>query len=225
MKSKYKIIFMISIFTSLQLSCNSHEKAPVSIPEIEIVKEDIYDAPIKSQITQYILIKSNISKDGLEILLHNQFEMLMKRSGFKYRKNPTNIYIFVYNDKEKAIVEQGLWLAMLEFIKNYNDKPVISIREEQIALLRKKPEEKFGLTEAQRKEIFKEIIKTERRSIKEAEKLYPSNLKKQVVKADELNEKFQNMLAKKYNLSSEHLDSIGMEGIKNLWVRPSLNDD
>ncbi len=114
---------------------------------------------------------------------------------------------------------------MLEFIKNYNDKPVISIREEQIALLRKKPGEKFGLTEAQRKEIFKEIIKAERRSIREAEKLYPSNLKKQVVKADELNEKFQNMLAKKYNLSSEHLDSIGFEGIKNLWVRPSLNDD
>ena len=219
MKSNCKNIFIISILIILQLNCNSQEKPSVSIPIIEIIKEDIYDAPIKSQIAQHILIKNNYSKEDIDILLTKQFESLIKRENFKYHKNPTNIYIYVYNDKEKALAGQYLWVAMLQFVRNYNDKPEITIREEQLGLLFKEPEVKFGLTEAKRKEIFKEIIKAERRVTKDSKKLYPSDIKKQGAKENELIEKFENNLAKKYNLSSEQIDSICMEGIKNFGLR------
>ena len=66
----------------------------------------------------------------------------------------------------------GQWVAMLH--KSYNDvKPTININERQIAQLDAKPEERFGLSEEKRKEIWKELVLVERRASKEAEERYP----------------------------------------------------
>jgi len=148
------------------------EREKVIIPKYTILDEDVYDAPIKTQVSLNVLVSGNISEPGLRALLNQLYSSIKARRGFKYHDSPTNIYIYAFTSKERAESGMGQWVAMLQ--KSYDDvKPTISINERQIAQLGAKPEKRFGLSEEKRKEIWKELVLVEDRARKEAEEQYP----------------------------------------------------
>lgn len=145
----------------------SHEPA---MPEYVVLNEDVYDIPLKTQVKLNILVSDEISEVGLRNLLQKLYSSTKARSGFKYHSSPTNIYIYAFTSKERAESEQ--WIAMLA--KSYDDAgPSVSINKRQIARLGAKPEEKFGLSEEKRMEIFGELVLIERRALKEADEKFP----------------------------------------------------
>ena len=191
-----------------------------SLPDYQIVNEDTYDAPVKTQIEQHILVSGGINEGNLKVLLRQQFDSIMRRRGFEYHDAPTNVYIYAYDTKERAEAEQGLWLAMLQMSPTDNGEPKMTVREEQIARIGQEPEEKYGLPEAKRKRIYKEIITAERRATDEAMERAPADINKQIDLERELAEKYKDELARKYNLSKDQLFSIGIEGVTNQWPGP-----
>ena len=210
------------------------EQEKVVMPEYTILDEDVYDAPVKTQVVLNILVSGEISEPGLGALLNQLYSSIATRRGFKYHDSPTNIYIYAYTSKERAESGMGLWIAMLA--KSYDDvKPTISINERQIALLDAKPEQKFGLSEAQRQQIWKEIVQAEDRAHREAEQEFPlpdpskpgysssvfmEQLEKQIELEETLGEKYKNELAEKYGLTRDQLDAIGTEGVIKDWPFP-----
>lgn len=207
----------------------------VVMPKYIILNEDIYDVPAKTQVVLEVLVSGKISEPGLIALLEKLYTSTKAKRGFKYHNSPTNIYIYAFTSRERFESEMGQWIGMVDWVKDYDTKPNISISKRQIAHLGDKPEERFGLSEAQRIQIWKEYVKTEDRSTEEAEKKYPlsgpsllvlsdsegiKRIKKNAELMHRLEEYYKNELAKKYRLTHKQLEEISMEGITKDWPFP-----
>ena len=194
----------------------------VTIPTHIILKEDVYDSPIKTQVTVEALVSGEISAPGLRILLNQLYSSTKAKKGFKYHDSPTSIYIYAYTSKERAESGMGQWIAMLQKA-DAETSPTISINERQIAQLGAEPEERFGLSEEKRKEIWKELILIEDRAMEEALKRYPKELEKQIEMERRLIDERKSKLAEKNGLTHEEIREISIEGLEKDWPFPRMS--
>lgn len=218
------ILFLMVVFCDKETSgveekVEKKAELQIALPSYEILNEDVYDAPIKTQVTLSILVSGKISEEGLKVLLGKLYSSIKARKGFKYHKHPTNIYIYAYTSKERFQSEMGLWIAMLD--KSYDDaESTIRIKMTQLEQLGKKPEQKFGLSEAKRKKIYWELDEAGWRAEREGQKKYPSDLNKQDRLCETLEEKYKAPIRKKYNLTKDQAFEIVVEGYVKDWPVP-----
>ncbi len=194
----------------------------VTIPRHIILKEDVFDSPIKTQVTLEALVSGEISAPGLKILLDQLYSSIKAKKGFKYHDSPTNIYIYTYTSKERAESGMGQWIAMLQKT-DAETSPTISINERQIAQLGAEPEERFGLSEEKRKGIWKEIILIEDRAMEEAIKRYPKELEEQIEMERRLIDEHKSRLGEENGLTHEEIRKISLEGIEKDWTFPKMS--
>ena len=203
------------------------EKDTIVKPNYIVLSENIHDVPIKTQVELNILVSGEISDAGLRKLLNELYSSTKARTGFQYHSSPTNIYIYAFTTKERYESE---WIAMLQE-SPVDVGPIIIINQRQIVQLGAKPEEKYGLSEGKRKTICKEIILIEDKALKEAEKRFPlgatlgpSELRKQIDNQfkleQQLKEKYEKQLCKKYRLTDKQLKEIVKEGVTKDWTMP-----
>ena len=95
------------------------EQTNIIVPQHNILNEDIYDVPIKTQITLEILVQDDTTEQGLRDLINHLYSNFKKRTGFKYHSSPTNIYIYLYATKEKHEAGTEYWIMMLD--KSFDD--------------------------------------------------------------------------------------------------------
>lgn len=186
-----------------------------------LIDEQIYDKPIKTQIGQHIVVSGIPSKADLKAEISKRYRAALARRGFRYHNPATNIYIYVYGTEEQARAGQGLWIGMLA--KSYSDKgvPEVMVNDERLAALSATPEKRFGLSEAQRKQVFREVADAEDRATREAMARVPdSQIMKQIELERELTEKYKAEVARKYGLTKDHLLKISVEGVRNGWLAP-----
>lgn len=220
--TKKKLQYFISVWllvclSSVLLGCGKDKEQKSPLPKYTVLDEEIYDAPVKAQVAIYLLVSKDISKEGLTALLKHLYEKNRQRGGFKYHKHPTNIFIYAYHSKEHA-EEMGQWVGMLAKTRS-NSEPKITIDEEFLTQLKKKPEVKFGLTETKRRLIFVEMIAVEVRANEEAHRKYPEQIMREASFQNELEDKYNNELCTKYSLTRDQFDAIGLEGVVNKWLK------
>ena len=99
-----KNIFMILIFSILLTSCGNVKKEKAILLKYTLLKDDISDTPLKTQILTDIVLeeKENITEKKLDILLNTLYKERKNRTGFKYHKKPNTVAIYAYSTKEKA---------------------------------------------------------------------------------------------------------------------------
>lgn len=180
----------------------------VVMPQYIVLKEDIIEdvfggVLIKTQAELSIIVSGEISENGLRALLNELYPQMQQRRGSEYQKNPTHIVIYAYTSEEHAESGMGQWIAMLFKKIGDSGEPEIRFNEYQMAQIGANPEEKFGLSEAQRKQIWSEIVKAEDRTT-----------------TGKLSEKDKTDLAKKFGLTLEQLDEIRIEGLTKDWPFP-----
>lgn len=212
---------------------NTNGSTPPILLSYKILKEDIYDAPVKSQVSLNILVPQKSSENELRSLLTHLYSKYSKRNNLKYHDYPTNIYIYAYTNQERANSEMGQWLAMLA--KSSGDiQPTFKFNDREYKSLNNSQENRFGLSESKRKLIWREIILAEDRARQEAETLYPltveyiqnnpnggeSQLKKQSEMLNILSQKYKNEIAKKYSITINQLKHISVEGLEKDWTYP-----
>ena len=186
-----------------------------------IVDENIYDKPIKTQIEQNFVVSGVPTKHELEAEILKRYRATLARRGFRYHNPATNIYIYVYGTVQQARAGQGLWIGMIS--KGFSDKeePRVLIDEERLAGLSKAPEERFGLSELKRKQVFREIAASEDRATRDAMARFPdSQFMKQIDLERKLGEKYKAAVAQKYGLTNDQLLKITVEGVKKGWPAP-----
>lgn len=183
-----------------------------------VVDEKIYDKPIKTQIEQHILVYGIPSAAQLEAELLRRYRAALERDGFTYHNPATNIYIYIYGSEEQARARQGLWIGMISKGPLDQSDPQPMINSERLTALSSAPEERFGLSEKERKAAYQEIAAAERRGTTEAMAQVPdSAIMKQIERERELQAKYKHAVAHKYGVTDKQLMEIGLEGVKKGW--------
>jgi hypothetical protein len=183
-----------------------------------LVDEKVSDTPIRTQVAQHLVVSGLPTKAQLEAEGLSRYRAAVARRGCRYFNPPTNIFVYVYGTKEQALAQQGLWIAMIA--KGFSDKgePRVVVNEERLAALRQAPAERFGLSEATRKHVFRDLAAAEDRATRDAMARVPdSEVLRQVTLESELETKYKAAIAAKYKLTEEQLLQILLEGVKMGW--------
>lgn len=185
-----------------------------------VAYEDEVDTRIKAQVEQRVFVSGSVSEEGLRRFLKNRYQQLSTRSGFTYHNGPTNIYIYVFGSENRA--EQGGMGWMGAVMKGASDEaPDIEIKPNLIKSYKEGPEEKFGFSEAKRKEIFRELVRAEDRALADAEDKYPDDFDQQTDYQRELEEKYTRQVREEYGITEAIADSITTEAIyEKEWPMP-----
>lgn len=168
-----------------------------------------------------ILINSqDITEESLTDLMEYLFQQ-----AFEFLPGPTDsrtqlVFMYLYTSKEHADSGMGQWIGM---VSKYADSstPHYSIDELVLKSVNATPENKLGLSELERKEIWNELIHIEDRSFAEAERRYPDDY---FDYAMELQDNYLLELAQSTGLTLAELDEIGLEGAVNNWPFPTQKD-
>ncbi|MFC1467654.1 hypothetical protein ACFLQY_03045 [Verrucomicrobiota bacterium] len=207
----------------------------ITLPTYEILNQDKYDAPIKTQLSIDVVVSGEITEQNLKLLLKELYSKANATRGFKYHGGkPTHVFIYLYPTKVHAEAGMGQWLAMLS--KVGDGAPIeTNVKKELIANLGAEPEVKFGYSEEERKAIFRAIVLAEDKATTESERLYPlpdpskggysqEEAQKQFMKQAEANnalrEKYTKQVAEKFELTTEQLRAISVESFEKNWPFP-----
>jgi len=199
-------------------------------PDYDIIYDRTNDmGSIKVMVNQDIWVKNHLHSKNLRKLLNEQYQKILKRSGNKYFNHPTQIFIYLFNSKERAQNSGANWVAMAA-TKVDGSGMDISISKTRLRAAKLKPVEKFGLKEDVRKRIWKELIKSQDKAQKNADQRYTvnaidpdfkqSNVVKNANLDNELSQKYRKELEEKYHLKPGILDSITNEGLRKGWSFP-----
>jgi len=206
--------------TSQSQPAASRSQTPVSATSVSfvVVDEKVSDTPIKTQVEQHIVAQGIPSEAQVRAEITRRYEAAKSRRGFRHHSAPTNIYIYVYGTKEQADARKGVWIGMLA--KSYSDTgtPRVIINEDRLAALSAPAQDKFGLSEAQRKELFREIAGAEDRAMSEATARYRnSDIMKQIDFERSLEDKYKADVMRKYGVTKEQAFKVTVEGVKKGW--------
>ena len=153
------------------------------------------------------------------------------------------IILFLYSDKKLANstydVAKATWApngklgGITAEIVESNDRSSykidIQVKEnlDEYLQQRGQSEEKFGFTEAERRQIFKAIVAAERKARVEAEQIYPilypglkidkERIKKHYDKERELSEKYKAEVRAKYGIMEDEESQITAEAFQESW--------
>jgi hypothetical protein len=196
------------------------ETITISAPDYVVLDKEITDDQIKTQVVIHAAASGSLSRENLEKLLRVLHEDACATSGLKHHGGePTHVFVYVYTSEEHYKSGMGQWIAMLSRIgKNAN--PKIDVKDNLLAQQSLKPETKYGLSEEQRKDIFRRSVLIEDRAFADAEKRYPSDLTKQMELANELMDRYEQEFAKECGLTVEQLTEIAVEGLEKNWPMP-----
>jgi hypothetical protein len=209
---------LASTLVAFLCGCNDSQSNSAS-PDVphSVLKEGVSETPGKAQITENLLVHLEITEADLRTLLEKRYEVASQRSGFRYHEHPTVVAIYAYPSREHAESGMGQWSGMLLKTPG-NSVPRITIHPSV-----SKPsteEERLGLSEVQRRDIFKRIVEAEDRGQADAELKYPTDYVKQAKLASELSEANKDALAKELKLTSDQLREIAEEGLTKNWPMP-----
>lgn len=180
--------------------------------------ESVSDTALKTQIELHIVAQGIPSPEGLAEEIRHRYAEAKDRRGFRYHNPASNIYIYVYGSEEQARARQGLWIGMIAHGPADSGEPQVQISEMRLTALSSEPEERFGLSEEIRQVVFREIASAEERATQESVKRVPdSRIMEQIELERELGTEYKRALARKYNISEEQLQEIGLEGVKKGW--------
>ena len=186
--------------------------------QFSVVEEEVTDKPFKSQILQHVIALSDPTKEQLQKELSRRYSALKARRGFTYQSAPNAVYIYVYRNEQQARAGRALWLGML--LKGSSDvEPTVVINEERVEALKVIPQERFGLSETQRTQLYSEMGLAEDRAMREAMTPVPdTEILKLGTLYRTLKEKYKEELFLKYKITGDEWDDIFIEGYKKGWL-------
>jgi hypothetical protein len=201
-----------------------------SLPSFTLLKDSSYEDAGTAKVIWEILVPADVTKESLTNLLNDLYSQAQSKK-FQQHNQATVIDIKTYMSRQHAESGMGQWVGWINKSGNQS-QPSLSFDDRQINQLGKKTEEKLGLPEDKRKEIWQEAVRAEDRANGEAEQKYPeptaqnraaymAAFKKREKLAKELIAKYQNELAKKYGLTRKQLEEIKDEGLQKSWPLPS----
>jgi len=167
------------------------------------VKDDLFDRKHMTRISIALIVQSGITKPNIEALLGKYFRDAAARKGFYWRPRADHIDVSAFVSPEHMASDMGQWLAM-EFKTPADSVPQWQFDDVQFAQIGVAPVDRFGLTDAQRRVVFRKLIE----DAHSQPPLMP------IPEADSL--------LQAHHLSRADLDSVSAEGLAKHWAFPTM---
>ena len=210
-------MMILAVIGTIALSGCGPTDPRIDESRFRLVDEVVDDLPLKTQIEQHIVATLPTNQGQIESELLARFQTLKERTGFRHHRHPTNIYLYIYETEEQARAGQGLWLAMLSY--RTPREPSVQISQARIDALGNPPEARLGMTEANRRSLWREMVQLEERAESEARRRIPDT---RILEQGELQvrlaEQYRDELATAHGLSRDDLTSIMVEAFNEGWV-------
>ena len=91
----------------------SHLESSQTNKNYKVLNKEVYDVPLKTQVTMHVLYKDKLTKVGVDNFLKTLYQEINKSSGYKYHTHPTHIGIYVYDTEEVYRQDASQWVGML----------------------------------------------------------------------------------------------------------------
>ena len=210
--------------------------------------QELVNLPIDKKTLYKVVVSSRIKENQVRQIVEKIIGDITKKD-----IDIDEITLFLYSDKELIDgmydVAKATWapygslgnvtpeIARSNNRTNYKISVKVKENLEKYLQKRNKSEDKFGLTEDKRRQIYKEIVNSEDRAQAEADRQYPisgrstwnlsqSELLNRMDKNTELmrrlEEKYKFDLMKKYRITREQLKEIIYEGLSENWPMPKF---
>ncbi len=215
--------------------------------DYSIMDENIIDAPDNTLVSLKIKISGEITPDNCRELLNRLYNQYRYKKGLDFSKKQNGLFFYLYDSTETAD-DPEQWLGMLNWASPAA-KPQITIKENLIPGIKKGITRKFGLSLKKRKEIFEAAVLASERATFEAQNKFPiltldqSSRQdisySQILSTDKANKqlkkqteyirlnapKYLKETARKFNISDIILTEIIIEGYRDKWPLPVLEED
>ncbi|CAM3432725.1 hypothetical protein SPPR111872_00315 [Sphingobacterium prati] len=199
--------------------------APTKLSGYTISPPTISRTPTKTLYRANIVLKGD---DGLNDENNKQLLLHLYDSIKNSDASPNAVSLFLFQTEEHSQSGMGQWVARLSKAKN-DDEPTVAAQHFKIPPPEKAPSYRKSLTLEIRKEIFKEIILAEDKSMQEAERKYPltsfSNAEKNDTYQHQLAKKFKVEIQRKFKVDQKTLKTISLEGLEYNWPMPKYSKD
>ena len=205
-----RLLLAAIIFAITPLACAPDEQGQ----GYTLLDETLDESRGKTQISLNILVPESATDQELTALLGQLLQDTSRRTGFRYHEHPTVIGIWAYASREHAESGMGQWEAMVA--KTPLD-PEPSVRIRLGRGTPEEPENRFGLTRAERAAAYRRIVSAEDRGQAKAESEFPTDLSRQFERSDQLGEQYKQDLASELGITRDQLDEIAVEGLQQNW--------
>ncbi|MGE8425178.1 MAG: hypothetical protein ACN6PI_20240 [Sphingobacterium siyangense] len=199
--------------------------APTKLSGYTVSPPTISRTPTKTLYRADIVLKGD---DGLNDENNKQLLLHLYDSIKNSDASPNAVSLFLFQTEEHSQSGMGQWVARLSKAKN-DDEPTVAAQHFKIPPPENAPSYRKSLTLEIRKEIFKEIIQAEDRSMQEAERKYPltsfSNAEKNDSYQHQLAKKFKAEIQRKFKVDQKTLKTISLEGLEYNWPMPKYSKD
>lgn len=198
-------------------SGDSATSASPNLPAYHSLPDETFDVPLATRVIRRVVLDEPATRNQIEAVVRAEFADARLRVGFKHHHNPTAVGVYVFSTETQARADEGLWLAMLYTSDTSTSDPAVDVNDVRLATAWAIPEERFGLSEEKRMEIYRAIVGADDRAASEARRLHGSDPASEVESARELREAYRGEVAREYGLSIEHLYEIIAESLEKGW--------
>lgn len=191
---------------------------------------ELASLPMDKKIKYQVLVSKGIKENNIEPTVNKIIKDITAKDG-----DIDEIILWLYSDK--GIIESNgaydiasaVWAPFGELghidadVATSNNRINYSIKIDAKNNLNEylsqkgSVELKFGLTEEQRRQLYKEIVAIEDKSRAEADKLFQSDYSKNKAKFLELRSKYIITVLEKYNINETQEKEITNEGLRKSW--------
>jgi len=183
-----------------------------------------------------VLTDKSAAESEIRAYLSAKYKELICLTGYENHRHPNYVILQVYNSAERIPWEQ--WTAELRKRHDEN-RPTIKVKSDVLLADHVGPVTRGGMSEARRREIWRDIIKAGDRATLEAEERFPMR-KGEVIDSlsndayirrtgqnieleEALRGKYKKEVAHSHGITMEQLDAISAEGIEKDWpIGPPL---
>ena len=196
----------------------------------EFSYQELEALPVDKKMSYRVVVSPDIKTNQVKPTIEKVISDITSRDN-----DIDEISLLLYSDKELANgaydVGRATWapggkLGNVDAnIARSNDRTGYQLSVDVIENLeeylkqRGQSEDKFGFTEEQRRQIFKELVSAEDRALADADdsNLSPENLKKYAEEVRRLEETYRAQVREKYGISEEIQEEISLEGATEYW--------
>jgi hypothetical protein len=205
------------------------------LPDFSILEDEVYDAPLKSQIVRHILVPKLISRAELESLLIHEYVELVGRRGFIHHVTPTNVYVCAYPSYQHYRADFRYMLGRIGQceLRGRPERPDMHIDEHFMAALRIPETTISGRSCAERERLYRTYMARESMVLEATSpgsgfgfgkstlaELQPELQKWKTDETRALDQLKLTFVAE-HRIAPAELEAILAEGLERYWARPS----
>lgn len=168
-----------------------------------------------------LVATDSISEESIRSLLVHTYDEVRQAKLFTDHAAATHITIMIYDSVEQA--KCGLYTLGSAWMGPANEEPMYHVDTEAIKRLDEPPVTRFGLSEAQRKLIFQQLVRYHDKAYDVAEARFPTagmsveDTDRQIDLIEELIAEYKEEAKRNLNLTEEQYKSIWREGYMRDW--------